>query len=229
MKNAKQKKCGRLEIREQMRLSESKICIVGVGGLGCVVSQLLVRAGVGSIILIDFDAIERENLHRQILFDENDIGKKKVDTAVLNLRKMNSSAEIWGYNEKLSEDNVHLLDSDLVIDCTDNFETRFLINKYCVENKIPWIFGAVSGVNGFVFNVVNGACFNCIFRHVNKSIGCEGVLNSAVAIIGSIQTNEAVKILSGKEICRDLIHIDCWNETIEKIKVSKNKNCEVCK
>ena len=124
----------------QKKLEIKKVCIIGLGGLGTVTSELIGRAGIGTLILIDNDIVEESNLQRQSLFDEEDIGKSKALTAEEKLKKINSKLEIISYNMRLTNKNTQLLDSDLVLDCSDNLESRFLINKHCIEKKIPWIF-----------------------------------------------------------------------------------------
>ena len=215
----------------QKKIEKSKIAVVGLGALGSVVADQLVRAGVKELILIDRDFVEESNLQRQTLYNEEDLLKTKADAAKKRLQKINRKTRIKSFAVNLDFKNVFMLDKvDLVIDCTDNLETRFLINEYCKKKKLPWIYGAVAGGRGFVYNTLNEACFNCIFRNSIGAATCssEGIISPASNIVASIQVMEAFKILNGNGT-KDLIHIDAWNNRIELIKVKKDVNCNVCK
>jgi len=220
----------------QRKIQNSKVVIVGLGALGSVVADQLVRAGIKKIVLIDRDIIEESNLQRQTLYDENDVHKMKAEIAKLKLSKVNLEVEILSYCENLGKKNLNLLDSNLVIDCTDNFETRFLINEYCKKKKIPWIYGAVAGSQGCVFSTLptkKSACFNCIFQNVKPYATCNnfGIISPASNIVASLEVMEAFKILGenydAKENC--LLIVDLWNGKFEAIKVKRNNKCEVCK
>ncbi len=216
----------------QKKLEKSKVCILGVGALGSLSAELLVRAGVRNLVLIDRDYIEEDNLQRQHLFSEEDVGKPKVIAAKERLEKINSKVKIKVVFDNLDQSNVKLLNSDLVLDCTDNMETRFLVNEYCRKNKIKWIFASAIKNEGYIFNVVpNGACFNCIFGGRKSYETCEnvGVLNSASSLISSLQVSEAIKLLIGQRYEKDLIKVNLDRNELVKIKVSKNKKCDVCK
>src|SRR3989344_3940274 len=138
----------------QRKMQNKKVVIVGLVALGTVVADQLVRAGIKKIVLIDRDIIEESNLQRQTLYDENDVHKMKADVAKQKLQKVNSEIKIDSHSANLGRGNLNLLDSDLVIDCTDNFETRFLINEYCKNKKISWVYGAVAGSLGSVFSTL---------------------------------------------------------------------------
>jgi len=216
----------------QKKLGRSKIVIVGCGATGSVTAELLVRAGIGHITIIDRDFVELSNLQRQFLFTEADVGKPKATTAADYLRKINSKIKIKGMIADLDHKNAKLLASDIVLDCTDNFETRFLINDYCKKHGIKWIYAAVIRNLGTVFNVIpNKACFSCVFsRHASlETCDTVGVLNAAVTATSSVQTVEAIKILLGKAYESDLMRINVWQPQILKLKVNKNPNCPACK
>src|SRR3989344_8093067 len=144
------------------RLSKKTVVIVGLGSLGSYTSILLAKLGI-NLILIDRDIIERHNLERQVLYDKKDVGKLNALTAKEKLKKINNKIKIKEHAADLDYENIDLLKSDLVLDCTDNFETRFLINDYCKKNKIKWIYSSAIRNQGFVF-VVDDVCFSCIFK-----------------------------------------------------------------
>ncbi len=217
---------------EQRKIQNSKVVIVGLGALGTVVADQLVRAGIKKIVLIDKDIVEKTNLQRQTLYDENDVHKMKADISKQKLSKINSEVKIESHCENLGRTNLNLLDSDLVIDCTDNFETRFLINEYFKKKKIPWIYGAVAGSQGSVFSTLNNACFNCIFQNIKPYATCNnfGIISPASNIVASLEVMEAFKILSGKYDVdsNKLLIVDLWNRKFETIKVERNDKCKVC-
>ena len=204
--------------KAHQRLEKSAVAIVGLGALGSVSAELLTRAGVERLILIDRDIVELDNLQRQGLFDERDIGKPKAEQAKLKLEKINSEIRLEAYFENLDSSTVNLLKGDLVLDCTDNLETRFLINDYCIKNKKPWIFASALGLAGFVFVIKpGGPCLSCIFKEASLET-CEtaGVLNTITTLVGAVQTNEAIKVLTGKGAERDLLLVTLKKNSIPK-------------
>jgi len=214
----------------QAKLQNSLVAIVGLGALGTVSANLLCRAGVGHLVLVDRDLVELDNLQRQVLFDEGDISKPKAIRVAEKLRKINSEIKIESYFENLDQDTIDLLDTDLVLDCTDNLETRFLINDYCKKNKKPWIFASAIKQAGFVYVIApKKPCFRCIFKEASLET-CEttGVLNAITMQVGAIQSNEAIKLLVDAEVEQDLLFINLTKNKIEKIKVKKNKDCLTC-
>ena len=214
----------------QMLLGSRIVCIIGLGALGANSGSLLARAGI-NLILIDDDKIDLSNLQRQNLYNEDDIGKNKAEAAEKHLRKINSEIKIYFYNEELTKENINLIKADLVLDCTDNLETRFLINDFCSKNKIPWIHAAAIKNSGLIFNVIPGkACFNCIYKNINDAERCEdlGILNTITALISSLQVNEAIKILLNKNYEKNLIRVNLENNSFDKIKINKDPGCEVC-
>ncbi len=217
---------------KQDLLHNSKAAIVGCGGLGTRTAELLARAGVGKLILIDKDNVELSNLQRQTLFYESDIGKPKVQAAKEKLELINSTIKVEAKTEALNKTNIDLLKSDLVLDCTDNLDTRFLINEYCVANKIPWIYAGVVGSTGMIMSIMprRDYCFNCIFKETCCNENCEtrGILNSAATAVSAIQTTEALKILTKQTPENALITIDIWSLKLSKINVKRNPNCPVC-
>jgi len=230
-------------IRGQEKLLKSFVVIVGCGGLGSALSNNMVRAGIGKIRIMDNDIVELNNLQRQLLYDEVDVRKKtpKVIAAKEKLSKINSNIDIEGVVDELSEKNSknYLRGADLVLDATDNFKTRLIINNYCVKNKIPWIYGAVAGGSGMIYNVIPGRnkCFKCLFREEppeDMIFNCNtiGIINSIVTTVASIQSTEAFKLLTGnqKMLSDGLINIDLWSLSLKILKINKEKNykCPVC-
>ena len=215
--------------KEQKKLGKSKVVVIGLGALGGLTSELLVRAGIGEIILVDNDKIEIENLQRQHLYNEKDVGEYKVKVAKKKLTEINSKVKINVVFNMLNKDNLSILDSDLVLDCTDNFEARFLINEYCVLHKIPWIYASAIRDKGNIL-VVKDICFNCVFgyRKTFEKCASVGILNTITSLVSSVQVNEAIKLLTGKKYEKDLLRFDLGSNSFERVKVSKKKNCEVC-
>lgn len=219
----------------QKKLSESKVTIIGCGGLGSNTANNLVRAGVGFIRIIDKDKIELSNLQRQQLFDEEDIKKElpKVIAAKNKLNLINPDIEIDAVAGSVNKKNIkkYIKDVDLVLDGTDNFITRFIINNACVENNIPWIFGAVAASCGMVCSIISGLeySFKSIFSELpadfeGLNASNAGILNSAVNVIASIQTTEAIKILIGDldSLIKGLIIIDVWDLSLDIIEIRKS-------
>ncbi len=205
----------------QKKLSESKVLVIGAGGLGCPVLQYLTAAGIGTIGIIDFDVVETSNLHRQILYGENLLGKNKALAAKNRLTDLNPEITINAYPEKLTTKNALSLFAqyDIIVDGTDNFSTRYLINDACVIAKKPLVYGAIFKFEGqvSVFNHQNGPSYRCLFPSPPKagsvpSCAEIGVLGVLPGIIGSMQANEVLKIildlgdiLSGKLLMYDTL------------------------
>ncbi|MBI2558061.1 ThiF family adenylyltransferase [Candidatus Woesearchaeota archaeon] len=231
----------------QAKLRNSTIAIVGLGALGTVSAQLMARAGIGNLILIDRDIVELSNLQRQTLFDESDVGKPKALAAQEHLIKINSDVKINFFIDDLNCKNINGLipttdnsnkkiknkkNADLILDCTDNLETRFLINDFSIKNNIPFIYSSAVGSKGYVFNVIPNKtpCLKCFLKEAAQLGTCEttGVLNTITNLISSIQADEAVKILLNNPYEKHLLFFDIWKNELLKIKVNKNKNCICC-
>ena len=220
----------------QQKLVKSTVAVVGLGALGSCSAELLTRAGIGKLILIDRDVVELSNLQRQNLFDENDIGKPKAAQAKWHLDKINSDVNILSIIDDLTFNNIKKIFNakiSIILDCTDNLETRFLINDFSIKNNIPFIYSSAVGSKGYVFNIIPKAtpCLRCFLKEASQLDTCEtiGVLNTITNLIASIQTNEAIKILSKKSNCETkLLFFDIWKNDLLKINVTKNKNCICC-
>lgn len=229
---------GEIGEKGQEKLSNSSIAVVGLGALGSTIANNLVRAGVGKIKLVDRDIVEIHNLHRQLLFDEGDIKKPKVVAAFEKLNKINSDVQIEPILKDLNFSNVEstIRNADIVLDGTDNMETRFLINDACVKNHIPWVYGGAVSTYGMSMNIIPGKtpCFRCLLPFIQKAGAlptCDtiGVLGAIPVIIGSIESVEAIKILLGKRsINKNLIIYDVWSHNFRSMSISRNKNCKCC-
>ncbi|MGR3311545.1 MAG: ThiF family adenylyltransferase, partial [Candidatus Brocadiales bacterium] len=222
----------------QWLLERSFAIILGCGALGSVSANLLTRAGVGRIKIIDRDFIEENNLQRQILFDEEDIkkGLPKAIAAQEKLQKVNSSIVIEGVVSDVNYTNIEGLmnGANVIIDGLDNFESRFLLNDYCVKNSIPWIYGACIGSTGLTMNIVPAIktpCLRCVLESLppaGTSPTCDttGIIGSIAAVIASIQATEAIKLLTKNidAMSKDLIKYDIWDGKIQKVHISSASN-----
>lgn len=230
---------------EQEMLSNGRVLILGCGGLGSAAASLLARAGVGQLKLVDRDYMELSNLQRQILYDEHDVkeGLPKVIAAKRKVHEINANVNAEAVIADVNRMNIEKLveNIDVVIDATDNFETRFLLNDACVKHRIPWIYGACIESHGMCMTIIPGKtpCLRCIIERLpdkDAAPTCErvGVLGAIVTIIASIQANEAMKIVAQKndEINKNIISIDIWNNSyqiVDSISADENKTCSVCR
>ncbi len=226
----------------QRRLIASRIAIVGCGATGSAIASLLARAGVGTIRIIDRDYVESSNLQRQLLFDEVDAAESlpKAIAASRKIAAFNSQIAVESKVSDLVPSNIEeLLDGmQLILDGTDNFETRYLLNDYAVKHSVPWIYTAAVGSYGITLNFLPNrtACLACIFpdspRGAMETCETAGILNSAVNLVASIASTEALKILIGAEekIRRTLLSFDVWeNERTEISAAQPSPECRVCK
>ncbi|MDO8655806.1 MAG: ThiF family adenylyltransferase [Nanoarchaeota archaeon] len=216
----------------QHKIEQVAVAIVGIGALGTVAAELLTRAGAGKLILIDRDVIEESNLQRQTLYEEKDVGRSKVVVAKERLQKINSKLEMEIHAIHLNAGNIEILrNANLILDCTDNLQTRFLINDFCRKEKIPWIYGAAIKTAGYAMSILpSGPCLRCFLQEASLET-CEtaGVLNTITTSIAALQVTLALQIVVGKEVEQDLHHLNIWNFELKRIKVLKNKDCPACK
>jgi len=225
----------------QSRLLEARIAIVGCGATGSALAGLLARAGVGMLRIIDRDYVEASNLQRQTLFDEADATESlpKAIAACRKIATFNSQVVVEPQVSDLRPENAHELLSGvhLILDGTDNFETRYLMNDYAVKNFLPWIYTAAVGSYAITMNVIPGetACLSCIFPQSPSGMveTCEtaGILNSAVNFAASIAATEALKVLTGarQELRRTLLSYDLWrNERAEVSAAASRPDCKTC-
>jgi molybdopterin/thiamine biosynthesis adenylyltransferase len=224
----------------QRQLSKSHVVIIGCGGLGSMIATALVRAGVGRVRVIDRDFIEYHNLHRQVLFDEDDIRNElpKAAAAERHLRKINSSVEIEGVVADVNHGNIEELVSgaDLIMDGMDNFEGRLLINDVSLKHGISWVYGAAIASSGMTTSFIPGKtpCFRCLSNSAPAGglVGtCDtaGILGPVPFIIGSLQAAQAMKLLTGKaDTEQSLTVIDVWQGTYQRLKTGYRKDCPAC-
>ncbi|HHU52473.1 MAG TPA: thiazole biosynthesis adenylyltransferase ThiF [Clostridiaceae bacterium] len=224
----------------QEKLLNSRVCIIGVGALGSIIANDLCRAGVGFIRFIDRDFVEKINLQRQILFTEKDAaeGLPKAEAAHQKLLQANSEIELESIISDVNSSNIedYIKDADLVIDGTDNFETRFLINEACHKHCISWIYGGVIAGGGATMNFLNdgGPCFRCFLPDMPDpgsypTCSTVGVINPITGIIASYEVAEAMKILTGSpQVRRTYMAIDVWENTVDFIEIEKISDCPVC-
>ena len=225
----------------QKKLLESSVLIVGAGGLGSPIAIYLTALGVGKIGIIDKDIIEISNLSRQIIFSIDDLKRKKSTAAINKLKKINPDVQFKSFNKKLTKKNIDTIakNFNLIVDGSDNFRTRFLINDYCLKNKKILISGAISKFDGqvytFDFSKKKSPCLRCFIPNAPTNIdidNCEyeGVLGSLGGIIGSIQANEVIKEILGigESLCGYILIIDGLKLTFRKVKLNKRTNCYCC-
>ncbi len=232
-------------VEGQRRLMQSHVTLCGCGALGTVLASSLARAGVGHLRVIDRDFLEMHNLQRQVLFDENDVNESlpKAEAAARKLEAVNSSIHIEPVVTDIDHTNILELtkDADLILDGTDNFETRYLINDVAVKTGKPWVYGGCIGSHGQVMTIIPGEtpCLRCVIESSpppGMAPTCEtaGILGPTVNIIASLQAAEALKILSGQTaaINRNLIMIDIWDGTFKNLRISGLRDkvdCPTCK
>ena len=222
----------------QKKLLKASVLIVGAGGLGSPIAIYLAALGIGKIGIIDKDSVEISNLSRQIIFSTNDLKKNKSSVAINKLRKINPDIKLHSFNKRLTKKNINQIakNFDLIVDGSDNFRTRFLINDYCLKNRKILVSGAISKFDGqvytFNFSKKKSPCLRCFIPKMpsNPDVdNCEyeGVLGSLAGIIGTIQANEVVKeILEiGDTLCGYILIIDALKLTFRKIKLNKRSDC----
>ncbi|HEU5330827.1 MAG TPA: ThiF family adenylyltransferase [Thermomicrobiales bacterium] len=225
----------------QRALGAARVLLVGCGALGTHIADTLTRAGVGMLRIVDRDFVELHNLQRQVLFDEDDLaeGTPKALAAAQKLRRINSTVTIEAVVDDANASNITaLLDSiDLILDGTDNFETRYLLNDAAVRAGLPWIYGGVLATYGMTMTILPGetACLRCVFPDpppAGAAPTCEtaGVLGPAVAAIAALEATEAIKVLVGarEAINRELLALDVWRLTLDRLPAARQATCPAC-
>ena len=231
----------KIGMRGQEKILKSSVCIVGCGGLGSSAAQYLSMTGVGNIMLIDNDLINLSNLNRQTLFFEKDIGKFKVDTLRKNLQEINPEARIKISKRKISKKNIdnHLSAYKIVLDCTDNFQSRYMINEYCFKKRKILVSAALQNfdLQASVFSSWKKGtypCYNCIFPKTRNNVGqsCEelGIVSPVAGFGGVLQAMLAIKLIvsSSQKIFQELILFDTFEGNFQKIRTKKNPRCKIC-
>jgi len=229
----------RLGEEGQKRLRQARAAVVGLGALGGVCVTNLCRAGVGTLRFADNKRVELGNLPRQVLFFENDVKDRvyKTDAAVKRLGEMNSETRLEPFTAEINADNIgsFIDNADVVLDATDNMETRFIINEECFKRKLPWIYCGILGSRRMTANIIpGGPCLCCIMPPETMKTGypttyTDGVINMAAGVMASVSTAEAVKIITGSPDVRGtLMVMDLWKNTTDYISVSRDPQCPVC-
>ena len=224
----------------QKKIISSKVLIVGAGGLGCPIADLLTRSGIGLLGVIDFDKVSLSNIHRQTLYTAKDIGKFKVNVIKKKLSLINKETKVKIYNKKADDKNLKNIINkyDVVVDGSDNFKTKFLLNKFSIKYKKKLVVGAISKFDGhifsFDFNKKKIPCLKCFYQTEpsDEFLNCEseGILGSTANIVGSMQANEVLKIILGigKNLKSNIFILDFLNLNFRKVLFKKRKNC-ICK
>lgn len=229
----------------QRALARGRALLVGVGGLGCAVADLLARAGVGFLRLVDDDAVRLENLHRQVLFDEGDVaaGRPKVVAAAGRLRRVNGEVQVEAVAQRFGPDNAAELAAgvDVILDGTDNFATRFVINDLAVRDGIGWVFAGAVGAEAQTMTILppRTPCLRCVFDAppppcLDPTCRAAGVLAPAVVAIAAVEAAEAIKILAGRtdSISPHLLKLDLWTCTVQRINLAEacaGVDCPCCR
>ncbi|MBB4802017.1 adenylyltransferase/sulfurtransferase [Flavobacterium nitrogenifigens] len=222
----------------QYELSKAKVLVIGAGGLGAAILPYLAAAGVGEIGIMDDDAIEISNLHRQVIYKTSAVGKSKVDQAKLMISELNPEIKVIAFSEKLSGKNALSLFEkyDIIVDATDNISIKYLINDACLLVNKPMVYGSVFRFQGqvSVFNYQNGPTYRCLYPDENKNaLNCEdaGVIGVTVGMIGMLQANEVLKIILGigNVLSGKILVYDILNSEQQKYDFEKNANLEITK
>ena len=221
----------------QKLISKAKILVVGAGGLGCPIAEYLSRAGIGTLGIVDFDKVQLSNIHRQSMYNTKDIGKFKVDVVQKKIKLINPLVKIKKIRKKINEKNIKNIVSefDIIVDGSDNFKTKFLLNKYSIKFKKFYISGAISKFDGHIFTFnfknKNEPCLRCFYQTEPSDdiLNCEteGILGPVAAVVANIQTNEVIKkILNiGNNLKNHILIVNLKNLNFRKVKFNKKRNC----
>ena len=224
----------------QRRLLDSKVAVLGCGALGSNQSTLLVRAGVGHVRIADRDRLEPNNLHRQVLFDEDDFRahRSKAQAAAAKLRRINSGVVVEDHFVEVDASNIEALvdGMDVVLDGADNFELRYLLNDACIAAGIPWIYGGVIGTVGMTLPILpgRGPCLRCLFPDppppgALPTTSTHGVLNTIPTFIAALQVTGAYQVLLDPDLePTPLLHVDLWTRSFRHLEVKRDPDCPAC-
>lgn len=221
----------------QLKLKQGRVLVIGSGGLGSPVLYYLAAAGVGKLGVVDCDTVDLSNLNRQILHNTGDLGKPKTASAYEKLSRLNPDISICTTNVRLTAENAAELISDyqVVVDATDNFPTRYILNQACANQRIPFIHGGISGFFGQVTTIIpgQGPCFQCLFRDPpppEALPAAPGVLGAVAGTIGTIQAGEVVKIIlgTGRLLTGRLLMYDALEMSFREIAIKRDGGCTVC-
>ena len=215
----------------QRRIMNATVAVVGMGALGSVSAELLVRAGVGKLIVIDRDVVEKSNLQRQLLYTQNDVGVSKVVAATKRLLKINSDLRIEKYAVHLDVNSIQILDkSDIIVDGTDNTNTRFVLNDYARKKKKILVYGSAIKMSGYAMAILpQGPCLRCFLQEADlETCDVAGVINTITPSIAALQVSLVYRILLGEKVEPTLYHYNIWKGMFCALKVTKRKSCPTC-
>ena len=222
----------------QQTLLDARVLVIGMGGLGSPVAMYLAAAGVGHLVLSDFDIVERSNLQRQIIHTEQTVGQLKVDSAKQFIASLSPSTQVTTIDHELSDDELvaQVTLADVIVDCTDNFPSRFALNKVCINAKTPLVSGAAIRQEGQISTydarVADSPCYQCLYQDEGlESVTCamEGVLAPVVGIIGTMQAQETINVLLGRAaLVGTLLLLDAQYLEWQRMQLPKNPNCPAC-
>ena len=222
----------------QQKLLDASVLIIGMGGLGSPAALYLAAAGIGRLTISDFDQVEDSNLQRQIIHRTKDIGELKAHSAKRTIAEINPDCEVVALDWQLDDDELekYVAEADVVLDCTDNFPTRFAINRACVKALTPLISGAAIRLEGQIASYIpglDGPCYQCLYKEQyenTETCAMEGVLSPVVGVIGTLQALQAILVLTGKSenVNGKLMLFDGLNMEWQSVRIPKNPNCPVC-
>ncbi len=222
----------------QQQLLHSRILIIGLGGLGSPAAMYLAAAGVGQLVLSDYDVVEESNLQRQIIHRQAQIGQLKVESAKKTLLDLNNQCQIETLEHQLEDEelSIQISKADLVLDCSDNFPTRFAVNRFCVQHRTPLVTAAAIRLEGQIMSVVpesDGPCYQCLYSDTYENAATcdmEGILGPVVGVMGTLQALQAVLILTDNaaEFVGKLLLFDAINMQWQPVQIPRNPDCPVC-
>jgi len=218
----------------QSKLKKARVMVVGAGGLGCPASLYLVAAGIGHVAVVDKETVELSNLNRQVLHWSDDIGRPKGVSMIQKLRQLNSEGTVDAIQKAVTTDNARQLVKGftVVVDALDNWRTRFLLNKACVKEKIPFVHAGVYALYGQITTIIpgKGPCLQCILPKIPPEEEKFPVLGAAVGTLGLLEALETIKIItgSGEPLVGRMLHFDGETMSFQEIKVERRRNCPVC-
>ncbi len=228
-----------MDMEGQQKLLDSRVLIIGLGGLGSPVIQYLAASGIGHLVLVDDDAVELSNVQRQICHGTDDVGKSKVQSAIEEIERINPTISVTGFEQKADTEffQQHLQNVDLIVDCSDNFDIRYLINDVCLEHNIPWVSGAAVALQGQVIcfdpRLDNQPCYRCLYPQAGdeqRNCSTSGILAPVVGIIGTLEALEVIKILTGigKPVLGRLQTFDALEGQWRSWGLNKDEACSSC-
>ncbi|MBS3787232.1 HesA/MoeB/ThiF family protein [Candidatus Bipolaricaulota bacterium] len=231
--NRYRRQLGVLEELGQKTLEDSSVAVVGLGGLGSPAATYLALAGLGKLVLADHDKVELSNLNRQFLHWNEDLNRRKSESAREKLKKLNPEIAVETFEGKLTSDNMENLPAtDLIVGSVDNFETRYLLNELAVKREIPYVHGAVEGFSGQLTTIVpdESPCLRCIFPESPPEKTGMPILGTTAGLIGTLMANETIKYLSGRGslISGELLLADLTSNEFDLVKYQKNPDCPIC-